>query len=57
MILSMKTNTFDLIMCLRKMEIGEERAIGKHKLKRMSKYKFNYVCSCCLGKSIAYGKH
>lgn len=48
--------TFDLIMEIRKMEIGEERAIGKHRLKRISKYRFDYVCSCCLGRSLAYGK-
>ena len=55
--MTMEVNTFDFIMELRKMEIGEERTIGKHRLKRISKYKFNYVCSCCIGKSISYGKH
>jgi len=55
--MNIMTSTFELIMLLRNMEIGEEREIGKHKIKRITKYRFDYVCSCCLGKrSLRYGK-
>ena len=49
-------STFELIMVLRKMKVGEESMLGEHKIKRISKYRFDYVCPCCVGRSIAYGK-
>ena len=50
------TNTFDLIMELKTMKVGEEKTIDGHRIKKVNKYMFEYLCSCCKGKSIAYGK-
>lgn len=49
-------DTFTLIMELRKMKVGEEKIIGGHRIKKISKYRYDYLCSCCMGRSIAYGK-
>ena len=49
-------NNFDLIMALRKIEVGEEITVNKHRIKRTGKYTYKYVCPCCSNKSIAYGK-
>jgi len=49
-------NTFDLIKSLRSMKIGEERLVDGHMIKRIDKHHFRYVCSCCIGREIAYGK-
>ena len=38
------------------MKVGEEKIIGGHRIKKISKYRYDYLCSCCMGRSIAYGK-
>ena len=49
-------DTLELIAELKKMEIGEEKMIDGHKIKRINNHIYDYKCKCCEGRGIAYGK-
>lgn len=43
------------IKSLMSMEIGEVKENTIHRLKRIDKYTWEYICPCCNGKRIAIG--